>query len=120
MNIKKGFTLPEVIACIAFFSFIVIIVAIQSFNYSDYLRDVTTKTFLNSVYYGLTEDYYPTHGYYPASISADILPTVDQSLWDTATIYYEPANCTNNKCAEFTLRAPLIKESDFTKSNPTR
>ena len=116
---KKGFTLPEIALTLIFVALVSTIFVIQKLGYDDFLSDTNTKTFTNSIYYALVEDYYPTHGHYPASISADILPTVDQSLWGTATIYYEPANCTNDKCAEFTLRAPLIKESDFIRSNPT-
>ncbi len=90
-------------------------------------RDEKRKTAINAMYYALEEDFYKEHGYYPESISEDNLKVVDPALWtdpfgfnlgDADSSYsYEPANCKDGKCKEYTLKATLEKEDNYTKYN---
>lgn len=123
----KGFTILEIVIVIVFASLLVIFFFLQKSNVDAMDRDDDRKTAINAMYYALEESFYPSHNYYPESISEDNIKVIDPALWTDPTGYnlgdplssysYTPANCTNGKCKEYTLKAKLEKEDDYTKSN---
>lgn len=90
-------------------------------------RDDARKTAINAMYYALEEGFYAQKGYYPETISEENLPVMDPALFtdpfgnafgsDNSSYSYEPANCEDGKCQEYTLRAKLEKEDFFVKRN---
>lgn len=131
MNAKKGFTLIELMIVGAFAALLVIIFFLQKTNVDAMNRDDDRKIAINAMYYALEEYYYPKYGYYPTTISEDVLPVMDPELFtdpfgnnigaSSSTFSYEPANCNSaNECKEYILRAELEKEDDFIKKNRSR
>lgn len=90
-------------------------------------RDEQRKIAINAMFYSLEEGFYPEHSYYPETIFEDNLTTMDPNLFtdpygyilgeDGCTYRYEPANCTEGRCRQYTLRAIMEKEDDFIKSS---
>ena len=127
MHTKKGFTLIEIIIVGAFAACLLVLFFIQKSNIDAFTRDETRKTAINAMYYALEESFYPDHGYYPEQISEGNIKVIDPALWTDPNGYnlgdplssysYEPANCDNGKCKEYTLKATLEKESTYTKNN---
>ncbi len=127
MKRKSGFTILE-ISIVAFFAtLLVILFFVQKANIDAMERDEDRKTAINAMYYALEEGYYPTHGYYPESISEDNLKMIDPALWtdplgynlgaELSSYFYEPADCVEGKCKEYTLKAVLEKEDIYIKRN---
>ena len=124
---KRGFTILEIIIVAIFASLLFIFFFIQKSNLDAMDRDETRKTAINAMYYALEESFYKDHGYYPESISESNITVIDPSLWtdpfgynlgDPLSSYsYEPANCKDGKCKEYTLKANLEKEDAFVKYN---
>lgn len=123
---KKGFTLLELTIVGAFAALLLIIFFVQKSNIEAMDRDDSRKIAINAMYYALEEYYYPKYGYYPAEISAEVLPVIDPALFtdplgtnlgvEGSTYSYEVANCNSeNHCQEFTLRANLEKEDTYIK-----
>ena len=127
MNTKKGFTVLELIIVAVFASLLLILFFVQKSNIAAMDRDEQRKTAINAMYYALEESYYKDHGYYPESISEENIKVIDPALWtdplgfnlgDSLSSYsYEPANCTEGKCKEYTLKAELEKEDAYIKNN---
>ena len=127
MDTKKGFTLLEITIVGIFAGLLLILFFVQKSNIDAFSRDEDRKTAINAMYYALEEDFYKDHGYYPEQISEDNLKVVDPALWtdpdgynlgDPASSYsYEPANCKDGKCKEYTLKSTLEKEDTFIKYN---
>ena len=127
MTNKKGFTILETIIVVIFASLFFIIFFVQKANLDAMYRDETRKTAINAMYYALKEDFYPKNGYYPESISEENITVIDPALWTDPSGYtfsdplssysYQPANCDQNKCQEFILKARLEKEDTYTKTN---
>ncbi len=127
MKTRKGFTVPEIFIVCAFATLAFILFFLQKSNTDAMARDEDRKTAINAMYYALEEGYYVEHGCYPESISEDVLTVMDPSLFtdpfgfnlgeEDSSYSYEPANCENGKCKEYTLRAKLEKEDDFVKRN---
>lgn len=127
MTTKKGFTILEIIIVATFASLLLILFFIQKSNLDAMKRDEDRKTAINAMYYALEESFYKDHKYYPESISEDNIKVIDPALWtdplgfnlgDPASSYsYEPANCTDGKCKEYTLKADLEKEDAYVKYN---
>ena len=127
MNKKQGFTLLEIVIVGAFVSLLIIIFFIQKSNIDAMDRDKTRKTAINAMYYALEESFFKDHNYYPEHISEDNIKVIDPALWtdplgynlgDPLSSYsYEPANCKDGKCKEYTLKATLEKEDAYTKYN---
>ena len=100
---------------------------IQKANIDAMNRDEDRKTAINAMYYALEEGFYAQNKYYPETISEDNLKMIDPALWtdpmginlgsEGSSYSYEPANCTNGKCKEYTLRARLEKEAIYEKKN---
>ena len=130
--IKKsnGFTVIELIFIIAIISFASALFFVQKNNLEIVANDNTKKTAINAMYYSLEKVFYVTNGYYPQTISADNLTSVDPSLFTdpegiklgtTGSSYsYTPTNCADSKCKSYTLKATLENESDYTKSNDNK
>ena len=127
MNSKKGFTVLEIVIVAVFASLLFILFFVQKQNIDAFERDEDRKTAINAMYYALEESFYKDNGYYPESISEDNIKVIDPSLWtdpsgfnlgDPNSSYsYEPANCKEGKCKEYTLKANLEKEDAFVKYN---
>ncbi len=129
MNNRKGFTLLELIIVIAFASLAFVLFWTQKANVDAMNRDDARKIAINAMYYALEEGFYPANGFYPESISEDNLKVIDPALFTDpdgillghtgCDYYYEPANCEDGKCKEYTLRADLEKEDTYVKKNRT-
>ena len=127
MRIKRGFTILEIIIVAVFASLLLILFFVQKANIDAMERDEDRKIAINAMYYALEEDFYAEHGYYPEKISEDNIKVIDPALWtdpsgnnlgDLGSSYsYEPANCKNGKCKEYTLKAELEKEDAYIKYN---
>lgn len=125
----RGFTIIETIIIIVFVSALSALIIIQKTNLDAMHRDETRKTALNSMYYSLEEYFYKQNNYYPESISPEVLPTVAPELWTDpdehefstpeSEYIYEPANCHQGHCSEYTLKAILEKESNYIRTNNT-
>ena len=127
MNKKQGFTILEIIIVGVVATLLLVLFFIQKSNIDAMNRDEKRKTAINAMYYALEEDYYKEHGYYPEKISEENLKVVDPALWtdpsgfnlgDADSSYsYEPADCKDGKCKEYTLKATLEKEDTYAKYN---
>ena len=127
MKTKPGFTVLELITCIVFAGIFVVLFFIQKINVDAMNRDQQRKTAINAMFYSLEEGFFEQNGYYPETIFEDNLTTMDPNLFtdpfginigDEASSYrYEPANCTDGECKEYTLRAAMEREDDFIRSS---
>ena len=127
MNKKQGFTILEIIIVGVVTALLLILFFVQKSNIDAMDRDEKRKTAINAMYYALEEGFYKEHNYYPETISEDNLKVVDPSLWtdpsgfnlgDPDSSYsYEPANCKDGKCKEYTLKSTLEKEDTYIKYN---
>lgn len=128
MNTKKGFTILETIITLVVIALLSILFIVQYANLSAMHRDEQRKTAINAIYYALENSFHAANGYYPESISEANLSVVAPELWqdpeghnfnDPESNYsYQPANCHQGRCTEYTLTTRLEKESDYTKTNP--
>lgn len=124
---SAGFTVIELLIAAVFLITAGSIVAWQFANIATSARDDKRKIAINSLYYSLEEIYFKDNGAYPEKITADTLKSVDpkllsdpsgKKLGETDADYrYEPSQCTDGKCARYTLRADLEAESDYVKKN---
>ena len=127
MNMKKGFTILELIIVAVFASLLIILFFIQKSNIDAMERDEDRKIAINAMYYALEESFYKDHGYYPETISEENIKVIDPALWtdpsgfnlgDPLSSYsYEAANCKDGKCKEYVLKADLEKEDTYFKYN---
>lgn len=124
---KKGFTIIEVVIVGVFASLLFILFFVQKSNLDAMSRDEKRKTAINAMYYALEESFYKQNGFYPETISEENITVIDPALWtdpnginlgDSYSSYsYQPANCNQNQCKEYTLKADLEKEDDYIKYN---
>ena len=124
---KKGFTVIELLVVCTFACLLLIFFFIQKSNVDAMNRDDQRKTAINAMFYALEEGFFAENGYYPDSISEENLKVIDPALFtdpdginlgtEGSSYSYEPANCKNGKCKEYTLRATLEKEDIYTKKN---
>lgn len=128
MNTRtQGFTVIELIIVILVLAGASILFFTQKNTISTTSRDQQRKTSINAMYYSLEEVFYTKNGYYPSSISATNLLSVDpNALLDPYGITigdadsdfrYEPTNCNDDKCKAYTLRSSLENEADFVKQS---
>lgn len=127
MNVRKGFTILEIIIVGVFMSLLVIVFFVQKSNIDAMERDEDRKTAINAMYYALEESFYKDNHYYPEQISEENIKVIDPALWtdpfgynlgDPASSYsYQPANCKDGKCKEYILKAELEKEDAYVKYN---
>ena len=102
---------------------------LQKTNMEAMQRDERRKEAINAMYYALEEGFHAANGYYPETISEDNLKVMNPALFtdplginlgvEGSSYSYEPANCENGKCQEYTLRAVLEKEEDYIKKSRT-
>ena len=127
MKCKKGFTVIEVVIVAIFVALLIIFFFLQKQNVDAMNRDEQRKTAINAMYYALEEDFYKDNGYYPETISEENIKAIDPALWTdpmgynlgdvSSSYFYEPADCTDGKCKEYTLKAKLEKEDTYVKYN---
>lgn len=127
MRKKSGFTILEILIVGTFATLLLVLFFVQKSNVDAMERDEDRKTAINAMYYALEEGFYADKGYYPETISEDNLKMIDPALWtdpmginlgmEGSSYSYEPANCVNGKCKEYTLKAVLEKEDIYTKRN---
>lgn len=127
MNVRKGFTILEIIIVGVFMSLLVIVFFVQKSNIDAMERDEDRKTAINAMYYALEESFYKDNHYYPEQISEENIKVIDPALWtdpfgynlgDPASSYsYQPADCKDGKCKEYILKAELEKEDAYVKYN---
>ena len=127
MKNKSGFTIIELSTVIVFSALLVVLFFVQKINTDAMQRDEQRKEAINAMYYALEEGFYATNGYYPEEISEENLTVMDPQLFtdpkginlgkDGSSYTYEPANCENGQCKEYTLRAVLEKEDEYIKKN---
>lgn len=127
---KKGFTVLELVIVILFATLALVLAFVQKQSIDAMHRDEKSKEAINAMYYALEEGYYAVNNYYPETISEDNLTVMDPQLFTDpygvnigtagSSYSYEPANCENGKCKEYTLRAKLEKEDDYVKKNRVR
>lgn len=126
-NSTKGFTVIEIIFIVVLLASASVLFFVQKNNVEVAARDDTRKTAINAMYYSLEEVYFKKNGYYPRTLNAETLPSVDPVLFtdphgaaigQPASEYrYEPVECDGDKCARYTLRATLENEDDYVKTN---
>ena len=124
---KRGFTIIEIVIVALFASLLFIFFFIQKSNIDAMERDEDRKIAINAMYYALEESFYKSHSYYPETISEENITVIDPALWTDPSGYnlgdplssysYEPANCKDGKCKEYTLKATLEKEDTYIKYN---
>lgn len=124
---SRGFTIIELIFIIVLLAAASVLFFIQKNNLEIARRDDARKTAINAMYYSLEEIYYKTHNAYPRMINAEVLPSVDPSLFTdpngnkigtSASNYrYEAYNCTADACKSYSLRTTLENEDDYVKHN---
>lgn len=127
MKTKSGFTILEIIIVAIFASLLLVLFFVQKANIDAMERDEDRKIAINAMYYALEESFYRDHGYYPETISEENIKVIDPALWtdplgynlgDANSSYsYQPANCENGHCQEYTLKADLEKEDTYVKYN---
>jgi type II secretory pathway pseudopilin PulG len=127
MKRKSGFTILELSVVLVFSALLVILFFVQKLNVDAMHRDEQRKEAINAMYYALEEGFYASNGYYPEEISEENLKVMDPQLFtdpdginlgiEGSSLTYEPANCNNGKCKEYTLRAVLEKEDEYIKKN---
>ena len=124
---KTGFTVLELVIVILFASLALALFFIQKANVDAMNRDDARKTAINAMYYALEEGFHNENGYYPETISEKNLTVIDPALFtdpsginlgeEGCSYTYNPANCEDGKCKEYTLRATLEKEDVYVKKN---
>lgn len=129
MKHTHGFTVIEVVVVTLFLSIATTVLFIQKNDIAATHRDDQRKTAINAMYYSLEEVYYEKNKSYPLDLTDKTLSALDPALFTDPTgkkigdkdsnYRYEGANCTNDSCQEYTLRADLEKEADFIKTNRT-
>ena len=131
MKKESGFTVIELII---FFVILVVLGAffwIQKVDLESSFDDQSRKTAINSIYYNLTEVYYPKNGYYPSSISPEKLTAIDPELFidpygltfgdPDSDFAYEGINCSNEgRCQDFRLSSNMEKESEYIRTAPSK
>jgi len=124
---SRGFTIIELLFIIALLAAASVLFFVQKNNLQVAGRDETRKTAINAMYYSIEEVYFKTNGHYPRTIDSATLPSVDPSLFKdpngvaigeaTSNYRYEPYNCDNDQCKNYTLRTVLENEDDYIKHN---
>ena len=127
MKRTHGFTVIELIVVVVFLSLAAIVFFAQKNNLEVAAHDSERKTAINAMYYSLEEVFYANHKYYPQTISADNLTSMDPALFTdpngikigagSSDYRYEATNCTNDQCKSYTLRSTLENEADYIKQS---
>ena len=146
MKKQAGFTAIELIVAFIVLVTLAVFFVIQRDNMETAARDQMRKTAINAMYYGLTEVHYQQHKYYPQTISRDVLPSVDPTLFTdpdgftldgnkcTYTSFddeqatdgdcnynYLPSDCNaEGQCQQFKLTAEMEAEGAFIRTSPSK
>jgi len=124
---RNGFTIIELIFVIVLLGAASVLFFVQKNNLEVAGRDETRKTAINAMYYSIEEVYFKANGYYPRTIDATVLPSVDPALFTdprgvkigeaNSNYRYEPYNCNGDQCKDYTLRTTIENEADYVKTN---
>lgn len=124
---QRGFTIIELLALIVLLITVGAVFWTQKDSLETAAKDDSRKTSINAMYYSLEEVYYPTNKYYPKTLSASILLSVDSSLFKDpqgleigkaeSDLSYQGKDCTDEACKSYTLRAKLKNEADYIKES---
>lgn len=127
MKSTRGFTVIELIIVIVILSVASSVFFVQKNNVEVAARDDSRKASINAMYYSIEEVYFAKNATYPRTINAEVLPSVDPSLFKdpngikigegTSDFRYEPTNCDGDACKGYTLRTTLENEDDYVKVN---
>ncbi len=127
---QRGFTVIELLALTLLLIVIGAVFWTQKNNIEIANRDDKRKVAVNAMHYSLEEVFYPTNKYYPKTLNASTLPSVDAALFkdpngvelgkSDSDYRYEGKGCTDDKCTGYSLRALLENEADYTKQNRNR
>ena len=127
MNKRNGFTIIELLVVATFLIIIAILGFSQYTKLTNESNNAKKRTAINAMHYSLEEGFYKNNSYYPETIGDETLPTMDAELLidpngvkigESDSVYrYEPANCQDGKCQEYTLRTSLTNEEDFIRQN---
>lgn len=124
---QRGFTVIELVIASAFLitAGVVLLFQLQKINTES--ENSQKKAAINAIYYSLEESFYPTNKYYPEHITKDTLKTMDSALLtdpdgialgeEGSSYRYEPKNCQDGKCKQYSLRTSLSQEDDFVKNS---
>lgn len=124
---SDGFTVIELL----FITFVLALASVFFFVQKSSLQvtadDNMRKVSINAMYYGLEEVFYPANNYYPQTINANNLKSVDPDLFSDpngsdintagSDYTYKPTDCENSRCKGYTLKAALQEEDDYIKKN---
>ncbi len=129
MKSTRGFTVIELMIVVVFLAAASIIFFIQKNNIEVAARDNSRKTSINAMYYSLEEVYFKENSFYPRTLTAELLPSVDPDRFkdpsgvkigeSNSNFRYEPVDCNGDSCKGYTLRATLENEADYIKKNRT-
>lgn len=78
---QSGFTVIELVVVAVLLAVAGILVFVQMNNLRTANQDTQRKTAINAMHYALEEVYYKEHGYYPATLTTETLPSVDPALF---------------------------------------
>ena len=127
MHPSRGFTIIELIFIIVLLGTASVLFFVQRNNLEVANRDDDRKIAINAMYYSVEEVFFKANGYYPRTITEAVLPSVEPSLFkdpngikigeSDSNFRYEPYNCTDDKCKNYTLRTVLENEDDYIKTN---
>lgn len=125
MNIKKKFTVVEVVVAILLLSATVAGVLIVQNQVEKVDRDRQRKTAINTMHYSLQEVYFPKNRSYPKTIDEKTLPSTDPAFFtdprgnkigtQQSDYAYLPLACEANSCRSYILRTKLENEVDFVR-----
>lgn len=124
---QRGFTVIELLALVVLLLVVGAVFWTQKSAIETSARDDQRKISINALYYSLEEVYYPTNKYYPKTLSASTLPSVDPDLFKDpggkelgkaeSDFSYEGKNCSGETCRSYSLRTKLESEADFVKDS---
>ena len=124
---QRGFTVIELLSITILLLVIGVVFWTQKNNFEVAARDDKRKVAINAMYYSLEEVYYPAQKYYPKSLSASTLPSVDRNMFQDpngviignagSDYRYEATNCDGDACKSYTLRTKLQNEADYVKTS---
>ncbi len=127
MKYSRGFTVIELLIVVVLIGAASVLFFVQKNNVEIAARDNERKTAINAMYYGLEEVYFKANNYYPRTLTAETLPSVDPELFNDpsgvaigerdSNYTYEATNCEADACQSYTLRTTLENEDDFIKKN---
>ena len=131
MKKEAGFTVIELIIFFAILIVLGVFFWIQKVDLESSFDDQLRKTSINSIYYNLTEIYYPENNSYPDILDMDKLTAIDPELFidpygftfgEADSDYsYEGLNCNNEgKCKDFRLSSQMEKESEYIRTAPSK